>query len=82
MANCVGIPVWIAALLAVTWISFNMTAVVCQLDKLVRAISPTGQWIAAQRACQDMREVISCQIERRACLLAPDWQPALGRLPA
>jgi hypothetical protein len=65
-------------LLALTWISFNMTAAVCQLDKLVPAISPTGQWIAVPRACLDMREGYLCQIESGACLLAPDWQPVFG----
>jgi hypothetical protein len=30
---------------SLTLISFNMTAVVCQLDKLVASIIPTGVWI-------------------------------------
>jgi hypothetical protein len=63
---------------SLTWISLNMTALVCQLDKLVPAISPTGRRIAMQRACRAMREAIPCQIESPRCLLARDRQTALG----
>ena len=45
---CVGVSVLDSRAASLAFDSFNMTAVVCQLDKLVAAISPTGVWMAVQ----------------------------------
>ena len=51
-----------------------MTAIVCQPDKLVAAISPTGVKIPLHWLIKDLGEGSRCQIENCGCLLARDWQ--------
>jgi hypothetical protein len=64
---------------SLTWISLNMTALVCQLDKLVPAISPTGLTDRnAKGLSGHARGYPLPNRESKVCLLARDRQTALG----